>query len=117
MRPDRLRICYVRRTTDFPVWGLTSNEKCCEIFDKIYTTKTSLDEIKAVLKNAVLHNEVITDNRSITYTELLTAWLNSSKINTKESTYARYTHLINTHIRPYLGKRVNGDRFLDSTYT
>ena len=56
------------------------------------------------MKNAVLHNAVITDNRSITYTELLTAWLNSSKINTKESTYARYTHLINTHIRPYLGK-------------
>ena len=31
MRPDRLRICYVRRTTDFPVWGLTSNEKCAKL--------------------------------------------------------------------------------------
>ena len=43
------------------------------------------------------------DKRSVTYNEVLDAWLNSSKINTKESTYARYTHLINTHIRPYLG--------------
>lgn len=56
------------------------------------------------MKNAVLKNVVITENRTITYAEVLTAWLNSSKINTKESTYARYTHLINTHIRPSLGQ-------------
>lgn len=55
-------------------------------------------------KNAVLQNAVITDKHSTVYNEVLDAWLNSSKINTKESTYARYTHLINSHIRPYLGK-------------
>ena len=40
---------------------------------------------------------------SITYNELLDAWLHSSKRNTKESTYARYVHLITTHIKPQLG--------------
>ena len=57
-------------------------------------------------KNAVLQNTVITDKHPTVYNEVLDAWLNSSKINTKESTYARYTHLINSHIRPYLGKHL-----------
>lgn len=42
--------------------------------------------------------------RSIIYSELLDSWLHSSQLNTKESTHARYTHLINTHIKPQLGK-------------
>jgi len=41
---------------------------------------------------------------SMVYSELLESWLHSSQINTKESTHARYTHLINTHIKPQLGK-------------
>lgn len=39
-----------------------------------------------------------------TYDRLLDDWLRSARFNVKESTYARYTHLINTHIRPELGK-------------
>ena len=38
------------------------------------------------------------------YNDVLDAWLQSSRINIKESTYARYVHLINAHIRPQLGK-------------
>lgn len=30
-------------------------------------------------------------------------WLHSSQLNTKESTYSRYSHLINKHIKPHLG--------------
>lgn len=41
---------------------------------------------------------------SPTYDELLDSWLHSSQLNTKESTHARYAHLINTHIKPQLGK-------------
>ncbi len=41
---------------------------------------------------------------SILYNDILDAWLQSSRINTKESTYARYSHLIDAHIRPQLGK-------------
>jgi integrase len=33
----------------------------------------------------------------------LDAWLNSTRINAKESTYARYSHLIQTHIKPHIG--------------
>ena len=42
--------------------------------------------------------------RTITYSELLDSWLHSTQLNTKESTYARYTHLIDTHIKPKLGR-------------
>lgn len=46
----------------------------------------------------------ITNRSSLTYGELLDSWLHSSKLNTKESTHARYAHLIRTHIKPQLGK-------------
>lgn len=38
------------------------------------------------------------------YGQILNAWLQSTRINIKESTYARYFRLIETHIRPPLGK-------------
>lgn len=38
-----------------------------------------------------------------TYSQLLDDWLHSSKIKVKDSTYARYAHLIQKHIKPYLG--------------
>lgn len=38
------------------------------------------------------------------YSDVLDAWLQSTRINIKESTYARYIHLVETHIRPCLGK-------------
>ena len=41
--------------------------------------------------------------QSSTYSELLDIWLHSTQLNTKESTQARYAHLINTHIKPELG--------------
>lgn len=42
--------------------------------------------------------------KSSTYNELLDTWLHSTHLNTKESTQARYAHLINTHIKPQLGR-------------
>ncbi len=41
---------------------------------------------------------------NMSYGEVLNAWLQSVRINIKESTYARYFRLIETHIRPALGK-------------
>lgn len=38
-----------------------------------------------------------------TYGQLLDDWLHSSKITVKDSTYARYAHLIQKHIKPHLG--------------
>lgn len=42
-------------------------------------------------------------NCNTLYREILDAWLRSTCINIKESTYARYFRLIETHIRPSLG--------------
>lgn len=42
-------------------------------------------------------------NQVITYNQLLDDWLRSSRLNIKDSTYARYSHLIQTHIKPCLG--------------
>lgn len=41
--------------------------------------------------------------KAITYSLLLDDWLSASKLNVKESTYARYVHLIQKHISPRLG--------------
>ncbi len=46
---------------------------------------------------------------SIPYGNLLDNWLSSSKLTTKESTHARYSHLIQTHIKPNLGKYAIGE--------
>jgi len=72
-----------------------------------YVYGKSYSEVKQKLiekKNEVLKNPDLTSKKRITYNELLNTWLAVTKINTKESTYARYVHLINTHIRPYLGE-------------
>lgn len=41
----------------------------------------------------------------IVYSDLIDLWLVAIKPTVKESTFARYHQLINTHIRPKLGKR------------
>lgn len=43
-------------------------------------------------------------NTNTCYSQILDAWLRSTSINIKESTYAGYFRLIETHIRPILGK-------------
>lgn len=37
------------------------------------------------------------------YSDVLDAWLQSTRINIKESTYARYSHMVESHIKPQLG--------------
>lgn len=44
------------------------------------------------------------NNNTIKYNQLLDDWLCATKLKTKESTYARYVHLIKSHISPYLGE-------------
>ncbi len=41
---------------------------------------------------------------SMPYNDLLDLWLRSVRLHTKESTFARYAHLVDTHIRPALGR-------------
>lgn len=61
------------------------------------------------VKNKLLINKAdtvkeITEVKTVLYSKILEQWLNSVKINVKESTYARYCGLVNNHILPYLGK-------------
>lgn len=71
------------------------------IYAKTYNeVKQKLIENKSQIKN---QNKSLL-NKTVLYNDILDAWLQSAKINTKESTYARYSHLIDTHIRPHLGK-------------
>lgn len=59
-----------------------------------------LRDMQAELKNGVLPKS----HSSVTYLEILSAWLQSTRINVKESTYMRYKQLIDKHISPSLGK-------------
>lgn len=71
-----------------------------------YLYGRTYNEVKQKLiekKNEILQAPDISTKKAVTYAEVLESWLNSSRINTKESTYARYTHLIRTHIKPHLG--------------
>ena len=58
----------------------------------------------AEMNGSALRHTGTAAKRTLTYNKVLDAWLNSSKLNIKESTFARYTHSINAHIRPHLGK-------------
>lgn len=72
-----------------------------------YVYAKTYNEVKQKLfekKSMVANQPNIVSQKFIIYNEVLDAWLQSTRINTKESTYARYTHLIDTHIRPILGK-------------
>lgn len=62
------------------------------------------------VKQKLLRMKVLPQQRSekqgkqgVTYNQLLDDWIRSSRLNIKESTYARYAHLIQTHIKPHLG--------------
>ncbi len=72
-----------------------------------YVYAQSYTEVKRKLlekqSSVILQNTISLKNSTI-YGDILTAWLQSSRINIKESTFARYSHLIENHIRPALGK-------------
>lgn len=46
----------------------------------------------------------ISNRTNAKYDDVLTAWLQSSRTNIKESTFAKYSHIIDSHIRPALGQ-------------
>lgn len=73
--------------------------KYAYIYGKTYgEVKQKLTEARGKGKKAKFLSPQIS-----TYNELIDTWLRSTHLNTKESTQARYAHLINTHIKPQLG--------------
>lgn len=73
--------------------------KYAYIYGKTYT------EVKQrlALECGRQKQHVPAEKKQITYGEVLDLWLHSTKTSIKESTYARYAHLINSHIKPQLG--------------
>lgn len=72
-----------------------------------YVYAKTYGEVKSKLievKNSLGSNEKLVEKNNCIYSNVLDAWMQSIRINIKESTYARYVHLVETHIRPCLGK-------------
>lgn len=71
------------------------------MYGKTYgEVKSKLQDAQVQLKNGVLPE----NKKTVLYVDVLTAWLQSVRINVKESTYMRYKQMITTHISTELGK-------------
>ena len=64
------------------------------IYGKTYTEVKQ----KLTIERGRQKQHVPAEKKQITYGEVLALWLHSTKTSIKESTYARYAHLINSHI-------------------
>lgn len=69
-------------TTGKSKWGYVYGKTYYEVKQKLLEKK-----------NFALQHPTTAKKQPTTYSELLNAWLISSKLNTKESTYARYARL------------------------
>ena len=71
-----------------------------------YVYARTYNEVKQLLidKKTSIATPEIVHTSNLKYEDLLDEWMQFSRINIKESTYARYTHLVNIHIKPLLGK-------------
>ena len=85
---------YIRHydTNGKPKYGSIYGKSYCEVKQRLIEKKS-----------ATLQNPDFTIKSIMTYNDVLDAWLNSTRINAEESTVARYTHLIQTHIKPHIG--------------
>lgn len=63
-------------------------------------TKKRLTEVQGALAFGINPSNCIT----VSYSEILLGWLQSSKLRTKESTYSRYHYLVSKYISPKLGQ-------------
>ena len=71
-----------------------------------YVYGKTYSEVKEKLicaKAVPISNVSVNKAKSVSFNEVLTLWLLSVQRNVKEATYARYFHLVETHIRPELG--------------
>lgn len=66
----------------------------------------SYSEVKLKLREAQNkgNEPCVLTNKDISYENILKLWLTAAQINLKESSYARYYHLLECHIIPRLGK-------------
>ena len=71
-----------------------------------YVYAATYTDVKKKLSDAKCDNNTSDELRKvITYSSIISNWTAMLRINTKESTYARYYHLIYSHIVPKLGSK------------
>lgn len=71
------------------------------VYGKTYSeAKIKLQEMQSQLNKGILPES----KKSVLYSEIIVSWLQSVRLNVKESTYMRYYQLIYSHIEPELGK-------------
>lgn len=71
-----------------------------------YVYASTYADVKKKLNDAKSNNKgCIETGKNIMYSSLITNWTTMLRINTKESTFARYHHLIYSHIVPKLGDK------------
>lgn len=71
-----------------------------------YVYAKTYKEVKQKLLSKISNPSTVSELSSLNnpeYGDVLDAWMQSTRINVKESTYARYTFIVNNHIRPLLG--------------
>ena len=70
-----------------------------------YVYGKTYNEVRSKLKNICAENVLYYGSQHVEiYDVILNRWLKAEQIKVKESTYARYYQLIQTHILPVLGK-------------
>lgn len=88
----------------------TRNENNKAQYGYVYGKSYKAVKQELVHRQAVCCQLSVCEARSgMLYSDLLDRWLSSSKLNTKESTHARYSHLIKKHIKPNLGEYAIGE--------
>lgn len=71
-----------------------------------YVYGRTYSDVKLSLKNSqsrILNLEGSTSKSSVSYESILISWLESQRLNIKESTYARYHQIVYTHLIPDIG--------------
>lgn len=71
-----------------------------------YVYGRTYSDVKQSLKNSqskILNLESSTTKCSVSYESILVSWLESQRLNIKESTYARYHQIVYTHLIPDIG--------------
>ena len=82
-------------------YSVNGKAKYAYAYGKSYTeVKKKMVE----MQGAQLSDLITQTQKPGQYGDILSQWLSSTQLNVKESTYARYHHLVMTHIKVHLGK-------------
>lgn len=86
------------------------NENGKAIYGSVYGQTYSKAKQKLAEKREIIAKRLPTapQDGSIKYADVLRDWLQSMKIGIKASTYAKYAHMITSHISPWLGQYAIG---------